>query len=49
VSVVYVSESEIYLTLIRQSNLVILGETVMEWEADYNDLTQLLAAVAEKF
>jgi hypothetical protein len=49
VSVVCVSESEIYLTLIRQSNLVILGEAVMEWEADYNDLTQLLVAAAEKF
>jgi hypothetical protein len=39
----------ISMDLIRQSNLVILGETVMEWEADYNELTQLLVAAAEKF
>lgn len=37
------------MTLIRQSNLVILGETVMDWQADYNDLTNLLVAAAERF
>ena len=30
------------MTLIRQSNLVILGEKVMQWQQDYNDLTALL-------
>jgi len=49
VSVVYVSGSEIDLTLVRGSNLVILGDTVMEWEADYNDLSQLLVTSAEEF
>ena len=49
VSVVYVSSSEIDLTLVRASNLVILGDTVMEWEDDYNDLSQLLVASAEEF
>jgi hypothetical protein len=37
------------MTLIHQSNLVILGETVMEWQADYNDLTGLLVAAAQRF
>jgi hypothetical protein len=37
------------MTLVRQSNLVILGEKVMEWQADYNELTNLLAAAAEEF
>lgn len=36
-------------TLIRQSNLVILGETVMEWLADYNDLTELLLDASVEF
>jgi len=37
------------MTLVRQSNLVILGETVMDWQQDYNDLTVLLVAAAERF
>ncbi len=37
------------MTLIRQSNLVILGETVMDWQADYNDLTALLVVAAQEF
>lgn len=37
------------MTLIRQSNLVILGEKVMEWQADYNELVDLLVAAAERF
>ncbi len=37
------------VTLVQASNLVILGETVMEWQADYNDLSQLLIAAAEEF
>ncbi len=39
----------ISMTLIRQSNLVILGETVMDWQEDYNDLTELLVIAAERF
>ena len=46
---VYADSGGNSLLLIRQSNLVILGQTVMEWEADYNELTQLLVAAAEKF
>ncbi len=49
VSVLYKSESEVEITLARSSNLVILGEMVMEWQNDYNDLTGLLIAASEKF
>ena len=49
VSVTYISDSQIELTLVRLSNLVILGETVMEWENDYNDLSRLLVDAANKF
>jgi len=38
-----------YPTLIRQSNLVPLGATVMDWQDDYLDLTQLLVTVGEEF
>ena len=38
-----------YLTFVRPSNLVPLGGTVMEWEDDYNDLSQLLVAAADEF
>ncbi|GAI18034.1 unnamed protein product, partial [marine sediment metagenome] len=44
-----VSASQIYPTLVRASNLVILGETVMDWQDDYNDLSQLLVAAADEF
>jgi hypothetical protein len=39
----------IYPTFIRQSNLVPLGATVMDWQDDYNDLSQLLVLAAEEF
>lgn len=37
------------IELIRQSNLVILGQTVMDWQNDYNDLSELLVAAADEF
>ena len=37
------------LTLVRQSNLVPLGATVMDWRDDYNDLSTLLVAVGELY
>jgi hypothetical protein len=37
------------ITLMHQSNLVILGETVMQWQNDYNDLVRLLVTAAERF
>lgn len=49
VSVDVDSSDNVSMTLVRQSNLVILGETVMEWEVDYNDLAQLLVTAAHKF
>jgi len=39
----------IAMTLMHQSNLVILGETVMQWQADYNDLIRLLVTATERF
>ncbi|MHC4283789.1 MAG: PEP/pyruvate-binding domain-containing protein, partial [Planctomycetota bacterium] len=38
-----------YPTFVRQSNLVPLGATVMDWQDDYNDLSTLLVAAAEEF
>jgi len=35
--------------LTRSSNLVPLGSTVMEWDQDYRDLTDLLIAVSSEF
>ena len=35
--------------LIRSSNLVPLGETVMEWDNDYSDLADLLIDVSDEF
>ncbi len=46
---VYVSSYGIFPTLVRQSNLVPLGATVMEWTDDYNDLSRLLIAVGEDY
>jgi hypothetical protein len=46
---VYASSYGTYLTLVSQSNLVPLGATVMDWPADYNDLSQLLIAVGEQY
>jgi len=49
VSVLYRSESEIEATHVRSSNLVILGESVLAWPDDYNDLSRLLVKAAEEF
>jgi len=49
VSVVYLSPSQIYPTLVRSSSLVILGEKVMDWQDDYNELSELLALAAAEF
>jgi hypothetical protein len=46
---VYASTHGTYLTFVRQSNLVPLGATVMDWPDDYNDLSQLLIAVGEQY
>jgi len=37
------------LTLVRGSSLVILGDKVMDWLTDYNDLTELLLDVSVEF
>jgi hypothetical protein len=37
------------MTLMHQSNLVILGEKVMQWQDDYNELVGLLVTAAERF
>ncbi|MHC4741552.1 MAG: PEP/pyruvate-binding domain-containing protein, partial [Planctomycetota bacterium] len=49
VSVLHRSEEEIELTHVRSSNLVILGETVLTWPEDYNDLSRLLVKAAREF
>ena len=46
---VYVSSYGTYPELVRQSNLVPLGATVMDWQDDYNDLAELLVAVGEDY
>ena len=38
-----------YPTVLRQSNLVPLGATVMDWQQDYITLSQLLIAAANRF
>lgn len=37
------------ITLVRPSNLVQVGATVMEWQADYQALGQLLLAVSDQY
>ena len=37
------------LTVATYSNLVVIGDTVMTWDSDYNSLIQLLKTVAERF
>ncbi|MHC4642731.1 MAG: PEP/pyruvate-binding domain-containing protein, partial [Planctomycetota bacterium] len=46
---VYVSTYGTYPTLVRQSNLVPLGATVMDWPDDYNDLSKLLVLIGELY
>jgi len=49
VSVAYKSASDISVQLVRSSNLVILGDTVMDWRDDYTELSRLLVLAAEQF
>lgn len=49
VSVRYVSESEIEVALVRSSNLVILGQTVLQWQQEYIQMAQYLVEAAEEF
>jgi len=49
VTAVYQSDLNIDLTLVRSSNLVILGDKVMDWQADYSELSRLLVDAAERF
>lgn len=49
VDVNVVSPSTFQITLSASSNLVLLGETVLDWQADYIELSQLLLAVADRF
>jgi hypothetical protein len=46
---VYVSSYSTTLTLVRQSNLVPLGATVMDWQDDYINLSKLLELVGELY
>ena len=38
-----------YATVLRESNLVALGDTVMEWQADYIDLSKLLVLAGNRY
>ncbi|MBN2272102.1 MAG: hypothetical protein JXN61_15920, partial [Sedimentisphaerales bacterium] len=49
VGIVYESASSIEAELVRASNLVVLGDTVMEWRGDYEELSRLLVLAAEEF
>jgi hypothetical protein len=49
VSVVYTSPNEIELTLDTSSNRVPAGAKVMEWPSDYEDLSELLVTVANRY
>lgn len=49
VSVVSTSASSIEAELVRSSNLVVLGDTVMDWQGDYDELSRLLVLAAEEF
>ncbi|MBN2138858.1 MAG: right-handed parallel beta-helix repeat-containing protein [Sedimentisphaerales bacterium] len=49
VDVLYTSAADIDVELKRPSNLVILGDTVMDFEADYRELSRLLILAAERF
>ncbi len=52
VSAAYYSSGQnpsIYLTLVRPSNLVQLGATVLDWDQDYRQLCELLVTAAVEF
>jgi len=46
---VYYSSYGIYPALVRGSNLVPLGATVLDWQDEYIELARLLAAAAQQF
>ena len=46
---VFTASGTIAPTFLAPSNLVLLGEEVMDWPNDYTDLADLLATVAERF
>jgi hypothetical protein len=46
---VYASTYGTYPTLVRASNLVPLGATVLEWQSDYLSLCDLLVGAAQQF
>jgi len=46
---VYYSSYGIYPTLVRGSNLVPLGATVLDWQDEYIELARLLVAAAQQF
>jgi len=46
---VYYSSYGVYPTLVRGSNLVPLGATVLDWQDEYIELARLLVAAAQQF
>ncbi|MBN2563754.1 MAG: lamin tail domain-containing protein [Phycisphaerae bacterium] len=46
---VYVTDTWMYLTIIRYSNLLPWGETVLEYEDEYIELAEYLMLVADEF
>ncbi|MHC4477601.1 MAG: PEP/pyruvate-binding domain-containing protein [Planctomycetota bacterium] len=49
VTVTVYSSGGIYPWLVCWSSLVPIGDTVMQWEDDYDDLSELLVAAADRF
>jgi hypothetical protein len=49
VSVTITTNGDVLPALIQYSNLVPLGETVMDWQDDYIELSQLIKAVGDRF
>ncbi len=49
VDIIYASPNDINAAVTQSSNLVILGQTVLDWQGDYNDLSKLLVAAANQF
>lgn len=43
------ADSSVFPMLVRPSSLVPLGGTVMHWDSDYRDLTNLLLTAADRF
>ncbi len=45
----YVYSTSIYLSIVRYSSLVQLGDTVMDWEDDYADLAEMMRLVTDTY